>query len=142
MPGPTACLDSATRRIDVRGVTLDAGALIALERKDDRINALLKRVVEHPDASLNIPAGVLAQAFRDGSRQVRLVRLLKDSQTRVVNLDEDVARAVGVLLGARGASDVVDSSVVICARLNRQPVVTGDTEDLRRLDPTIELYAL
>lgn len=142
MRGRTVCLGWATKRADVRGVTLDAGALIALERKDARINALLKRFVEHPEATLNVPAGVLAQAFRDGSRQVRLVRLLKDSQTRVVNLDEDVARAVGVLLGARDAGDVVDASIVICARLNHQPVISGDTGDLVHLDPTIELYPL
>lgn len=122
----------------MRGVTLDTGALIALERKDARINALLERVAEHPDACLNIPAGVLAQAFRDGSRQVRLVRLLKDAQTRVLNLDEDVARAAGVLLGVRSANDVVDA----CARLNRQPVITGDAGDLRRLDPRVELHTV
>lgn len=126
----------------MRGVTLDAGALIALEYKDARMNALLKRFVEHPEAILNIPAGVVAQAFRDGSRQVRLVKLLKDSQTRVVDLDEGLARAVGVLLGARRTTDVVDASVVVCARLNHQPVISGDIGDLRRLDPTIELYSL
>ncbi|MGA9285125.1 MAG: hypothetical protein WBV85_06750 [Solirubrobacteraceae bacterium] len=126
----------------MRGVTLDAGALIALEHKDARMNALLKRFAEHPEAVLNIPAGVVAQAFRDGPRQVRLVKLLKDSRTRVVNLDEGVARAAGVLLGVRHANDVVDASVVVCARLNHQPVISGDIGDLRHLDPTIELYPL
>jgi len=126
----------------VRGLTLDTGALIALERKDDRMNALLERMLDRPEAIINIPAGVVAQAFRDGSKQVRMVRLLNEARTRVVALDENVSRAVGVLLGLREASDVVDASVVICARLHHQPVVTGDLEDLRRLDSKVELHAV
>jgi PIN domain len=126
----------------VRGLTLDTGALIALERKDVRMNALLERMLAHPGAIIHIPAGVVAQAFRNGSRQVRLVRLLKQGQTRVVGFDEDMALAAGVLLGLRKASDVVDASVVLCARLHRQPVITADSHDLRRLDARIELHAV
>ena len=124
------------------GFTLDTGALIALEHKDERIKALLARVLAHPEAIIHIPAGVIAQAFRDGSKQVRLVRLLKETQARVVTLDEDTARAVGILLGLRGTKDVVDASVVICARRYDQPVVTGDPDDLRRLDANVELHAI
>ena len=91
---------------------------------------------------IHIPAGVVAQAFRDGSKQVRLVRLLKETQARVVALDEDTARAVGILLGLRGANDVIDASVVMCARRYDQPVVTADPDDLRRLDASIELHAI
>ena len=124
----------------MRGFTLDTGALIALERKDERMKALLARVLAHPETVVHIPAGVVAQAFRDGSKQVRLARLLKEA--RVVGLDEDMARAVGVLLGLRGTDDVVDASVVVCARRYGQPVVTGDPEDLRRLDGGVELHAI
>ncbi|HEV3095382.1 MAG TPA: hypothetical protein VGY30_12860 [Solirubrobacteraceae bacterium] len=124
------------------GLTLDAGALIALERKDERMKALLERMLTQPDATIHIPAGVVAQAFRDGSKQVRLMRLLKKPQTRVVALELENAQAVGVLLGVRGAHDVIDASVVLCARRYRQPVVTTDPEDLRRLDAKVELHAL
>jgi hypothetical protein len=127
---------------EVLGFTLDTGALIALERKDERMKALLARVLAHPEAMIHIPAGVVAQAFRDGSKQVRLVRLLKETQARVVALDEDTARAVGILLGLRGANDVIDASVVMCARRYDQPVVTADPDDLRRLDASIELHAI
>jgi predicted nucleic acid-binding protein len=126
----------------VLGFTLDTGALIALERKDERMKALLARVLAHPETVVHIPAGVVAQAFRDGSKQVRLVRLLKETQARVVALDEDTARAVGILLGLRGTNDVVDASVVVCARRYNQPVVTGDPEDLRRLDASVKLHAV
>lgn len=124
------------------GFTLDTGALIALERKDERMKALLARVLAHPEAIIHIPAGVVAQAFRDGSKQARLVRLLKETQARVVALDQDTARAVGILLGLRGTNDVVDASVVVCARRYNQPVVTGDPEDLRRLDASVKLHAI
>jgi predicted nucleic acid-binding protein len=60
----------------------------------------------------------------------------------VVALDEDTARAVGILLGLRGTNDVVDASVVVCARRYGQPVVTGDSEDLRRLDAGVKLHAI
>jgi hypothetical protein len=123
----------------LRGYTLDTAALIALERGEERIGALLVRTLAMPDAMLHIPAGVLAQAFRGGPRQARLSRLLKHPQTSVVPLDAVVAQVVGMLLGARGADDVVDASVVVCARRYRQPVVTGDPQDLRRLDSRLAL---
>lgn len=126
----------------MQGLTLDSGALIALERKDDRMKALLDRMLSHPDTVIHIPAGVLAQVFRDGSKQVRLARLLKKGQARVVVLDEDTARAAGILIGLRGTDDVVDASVVICARRYHQSVVTGDPEDLRVLDASLDLQAI
>ncbi len=126
----------------MRGLTLDSGALIALEHKDDRMKALLDRLVSCPDTVIHIPAGVLAQVFRDGSKQVRLTRLLKKDQARVVVLDEDTARTAGILLGLRGTDDVVDASVVICARRYRQSVVTGDSQDLRVLDAALDLQAI
>jgi hypothetical protein len=124
------------------GFTLDTGALIALERGEERVTALLNRTLAMPDAVLHIPAAVLAQAFRGGARQARLARLLGHRKTRVVPLDIAIAQVVGVLLGARGADDVVDASVVVCARRYRQPVVTGDPQDLRRLDPKLLLEGI
>ncbi len=126
----------------MRGVTLDAGALIALERGEERMRALLQRVQAEPEAVLHIPAGVLAQVSRDFRRQARLARLLRARQTRVVALDEQTARVAGMLLARRGGSDVVDASVVVCARRYRQGVVTGDPRDLRRLEPKLALTVL
>ena len=123
----------------LRGYTFDAGALIALERRDERVRAMLDRVLASPDALIHIPAGVLAQVFRDGPRQARLTRLLKKAQTRVVPLDTRTALVAGMLLERRGGSDVVDASVVLCARTHVQGVVTSDPDDLRRLDPDLLL---
>jgi hypothetical protein len=123
----------------LRGFTLDTGSLIALERGDEVVDALIQRVGEIPDAIIHIPVGVVAQAFRDGRRQVRLTRLFKHPQTRVVPLDARTAFVVGLLLGRRDCSDVVDASVVVCARTHDQGVVTSDPDDLRRLDPEIRM---
>ncbi len=101
--------------------------------------ALLARIAEDPEARLNVPAGVVGQAWRDGRRQARLARLLSNPQTNVVVLDEPTARAVGVLLGRCGTTDVVDASVVICAREHNQAAVTSDPDDLRRLAPGLSI---
>lgn len=55
----------------------------------------------------------------------------------VVPLDELRARATSRLFGVCGTSDVIDASVVLCARVHRQRVVTSDPSDLHWLDPTL-----
>jgi hypothetical protein len=57
------------------GLTLDTGALIAFDRNDRRVVALIARAVTH-GLSLAVPAGVVGQVWRDGRRQARLSRLL------------------------------------------------------------------
>jgi predicted nucleic acid-binding protein len=123
----------------LKGLTLDTGALIALERGDERVRALLQRAGADPGTTVQIPAGVLAQVFRDPRRQTRLMRLLKHAHTNVVPFDDATARVVGLMLGLRRGSDVIDASVVMCARRHRQGVVTSDPDDLRRLDPRLAL---
>lgn len=124
------------------GFTLDAGALIAVERGNENVLALLERVFEQRGAVINIPAGALAQALRNPARQARLMRLLGRRQVRVASLDAATAHAAGMMLALRDCSDVVDASVVICARRYRQPIVTSDVEDLQRLDSEVELFAV
>jgi hypothetical protein len=116
------------------GVTMDAGGLIALDRNDRRVVALLARARE-VGAEVTIPATALAQAIRQPERQVRLARLIRQPTTDVVPLDRVDATNVGRLLAASATSDVVDAHVVICARRAHQRVVTSDPGDLGRLDP-------
>ena len=54
------------------GQTLDAGALIAFERNDRAVVALLARALE-VGYSLAVPAGVVGQVWRDGRRRARLI---------------------------------------------------------------------
>ena len=123
------------------GVTLDAGALIALDRNDRRVIALLEKA-ERSASRVTVPAGALAQAVRQPERQARLSRLIRQPTTDVVALDRVDAVNVGRLLAVSGTTDVVDAHVVICARRARQIVVTSDVGDIRRLDPDLEIVAL
>lgn len=123
------------------GVTLDAGALIGLDRGDRRVIALLARATE-TYGRVTIPSTALAQAVRDPRRQARLSRLVRQPLADVVPLDRVDANAVGRLLAASGTSDVVDAHVVLCARRTRQVVITSDPSDLHRLDPSLVIVAL
>ncbi|MDQ3630235.1 MAG: PIN domain-containing protein [Actinomycetota bacterium] len=116
-----------------RAVVLDAGALVAFERNDQRVRRLIELATEH-GGSLHVPAGVIAQVWRDGARQARLSRLVKSGVLDVQNLDSDEARAVGSLCALTGTADVVDASVALLARRHRAVVVTSDPDDVRRLD--------
>ena len=123
------------------GVTLDTGALIAIERGDPRLQALLDEA-HAAGADLAVPAGVVAQAWRGGSRQARLARFLRLATVTVVPLDEAEARAAGALCGHAGTIDVVDASVVVCARDRDHAVLSSNPEDLATLDPALRIVAL
>lgn len=131
-------MGTARARTQASGLTLDAGALIALERGDRRIIALLERAVENRVA-LRVPAGVVGQAWRDRARQVTLGRFLRLPEVDVRPLDEPLARACGELCAVSGTADVIDASVVLVARENRDTVLTADVADLRRLDRTLRV---
>ena len=123
------------------GVTFDAGGLIALDRNDRRIIVLLARAHELGHV-VTVPATALTQAMRRPRVQARLSRLIRQPSTDIVALDGPDATQVGILLATTRTRDVVDAHVVICARRSRQPIVTSDPEDLRRLDPGAVLIAI
>jgi predicted nucleic acid-binding protein len=125
----------------VSGLTLDAGALIALDRNDRRIIVLLARVAERTE-QLTVPATALAQAMRRPASQARLARLIRQPTTQLRALDGPDATSVGLLLAATGTSDIADAHVVICARRSGQAIVTSDASDLRRLDPKAKLIVV
>ena len=117
-----------------RPVVLDAGALIAADRADRRVIRLLELAQD-----IHVPAGALAQAWRNPARQVRLVRVVSSDGVVIHPLDAANARAAGQLWAATSTSDVIDASVVLLARTVKGVVVTSDSGDLRRLDPSIDL---
>lgn len=123
------------------GLTLDAGVLIEFDRGNQRVRSLLNEAHER-SWSLAVPAGVLAQVWRNGARQARVARLLATPTLVIVPLDEHVARTAGELCGHTKTSDVVDASVVLCARQRSHAVVTSDPGDLRHLDPNIALISV
>ncbi|MCA1842394.1 MAG: PIN domain-containing protein [Actinobacteria bacterium] len=123
------------------GVTFDAGGLIALDRDDRRVIVLLARAAE-AQGRITIPATALARAIRRPEQQARLARLIRQPTTDVVALDRVDATNVGRLLAAGGTADITDAHVVVCARRSGQRVVTSDPDDLRRLDPDLEVATI
>jgi len=127
--------------MSAKGYTLDAGALIAVDRGDRRMAFLIGRAFER-QAVLTVPAAALAQVVRSPGRQAQLMRLVRHRSVRVVPLDAEASVMVGRLLAASGTADVVDAHVVVCARRVGQVVITSDPDDLRRLDATLPVFAL
>jgi predicted nucleic acid-binding protein len=119
-------------------LTLDAGALIGLERRDQRVVTLLEEQAAS-GGRVALPATALAQAWRDGRRQVGLARLVASPDTEIPPLDAWDSRAVGALLATSGTSDVADAHVVLCALRAGGPVATSDPDDLRRLAPSLPI---
>jgi len=108
-------------------LVLDAGALIAVERADRRVWALLAEARER-GAELIVPATVLAQVWRGGPGAARVATLLEACATDT--LDEDRAKQLGVRLGAAGTSDVADAHVACCALARDAAVATSDAGDI------------
>jgi hypothetical protein len=120
---------------------LDTGALIGFERNERRVVAIIARALHHRDPLL-VPAGVVTQAWRDGSRQPRLARLLGSPLCEVLVLDDRRARVAGQLCGVTDTADVVDASVALAARERSARVITSDPDDLRSLDPHLDVVAI
>jgi hypothetical protein len=120
------------------GLTLDAGALIAFDRNDRRTALLVWRALRNK-TPIAIPAGVVGQAWRNGRTQARLARLLSSRGVVIEPLDDRRAREAGQLCGVTGTCDIIDASVVLCAKRRGHRVATSDASDLRRLDGSIVL---
>ncbi len=130
-----------TRTRTAAAIVLDAGALIALDRGNKRMIALLDRALAQ-GRTFRVPSAVVGQAWRDGRVQVALARFLKIEEVEIVPLDYQLARSCGELCAATNSPDVIDASVVILARERRDPIVTSDPNDLRRLDPAAQIIAV
>jgi predicted nucleic acid-binding protein len=108
---------------------LDAGALIAVSRNDRAMIARLV-VAEQEDEEVSTHPMVIAQVWRDGGRQALLARLLRG--VLIVDLDDDLGRRCGELLGKAGTSDPIDAAVVLIASAG-ESVVTSDPDDIAHL---------
>ena len=111
-------------------LTLDAGALIAAERGDRRLPVFLEEATRKGWV-VTVPAPVVGQVWRGGSRQARLARLLAECEIEPTT--DEMARAAGVLLGQAGKADIVDALVVLGAVERGDEILTSDPEDLAAL---------
>jgi predicted nucleic acid-binding protein len=116
-----------------RTLVLDAGALIAGDRNDPTIVALVK-AARTRRASILLPAGALAEVWRSGAKQANLARFLK-AVDDVVAIDIDAAKRAGELLGGSqlqvGPIDAHVSDVAI--RNAPSLIVTSDRRDIESL---------
>lgn len=111
------------------GLTLDTGALIALERRDRRMQQLWATVVVRGHR-ITVPSPVLVEWWAARTRErERIVGALivEPLSARVAQIAGEALAAVG-----RGPS-VVDAIVMASAAQRGDVVVTGDHDDLDRL---------
>jgi predicted nucleic acid-binding protein len=117
-------------------VIVDAGPFIAAaDRLDSRLWAIVKRAAQRGE-ELHTTHAVLAQVWRDPSRQVRLARALRYFETHP--LDDSVS--VGRRLAESGTADVVDAHLVVVAERLGTFVLSSDRDDMVRLDARFEAY--
>jgi predicted nucleic acid-binding protein len=110
------------------GLTLDAGALIAAEKRSPRFWAIWQeRQLRH--LRVTLPAVVLAQAWRGNSPIIARIQ----HACRTEHFDQIQARKVGELLAKSRTADVVDAVVVLGAVSRGDRIVTSDPKDIRRL---------
>lgn len=108
---------------------LDAGALIAIDKRDRAVGAML-RVLQRDGVPVVTSGAVVAQAWRDPRRQVNLARLL--TGVEIAALDDVAAKKVGELLRANRTSDLADAHLSLLVQPQDQ-VLTSDEDDLRAL---------
>ena len=119
-------------------VVVDAGALIAIERDERSVIALL-RIAHRAERPIRTNANVVAQVWRDTrGRQAVLARALASIDVAAV-LAAD-GRAAGVLLGDNGSSDVVDATIVGLLR-NGDAIITSDPDAIQALLNTRRINA-
>ncbi len=110
-------------------LVLDAGALLAIDRRDRRVGALL-RVAQQERLAVRTSPAAVAQVWRHGARQAQLARTLPG--VAAPQLDLQTGKRLGLLLSATGSCDVVDAHVASLAQAADR-VLTSDPDDLRRL---------
>jgi predicted nucleic acid-binding protein len=112
------------------GVTYDTGALVAADRGERRIWARHKALLALREVP-TVPAPVVAQGWRGGSRQAHLARLLVGCEIEA--LDDQQARSVGSLAALSQTSDIIDVCVAEGALRRHDLVVTSDPDDLKAI---------
>ena len=112
------------------GLTLDAGALIAYERGEERIREIL--AVAYARGSVpTIPAIALAEVWRGDAKDARVARLLKACSIETV--DERLARAAGRLRRATPGAATIDACIAAGVSQRGDAIATSDPGDMRNL---------
>jgi hypothetical protein len=116
---------------------LDAGALVAVDRRDRMIGAQL-RVLQQQGTPVRVSAAVVGQVWRDGRKQANLARVL--AGVGIEALAKDDGRRIGELLALAGIAGVVDAHVALMAA-HADLILTSDPGDIRQLLQAREVSA-
>jgi len=112
------------------GVTYDTSALVAADRGERRQWARHRALLTRREVP-TVPAPVLAQSWRGGSRQALLARLL--AGCTIEALDAAQARSAGALAARAAVADIVDACVVEGAIRRHDLIISSDEGDLRAI---------
>lgn len=110
-------------------VVLDAGALVAVDRRDRAIGAQL-RILQQQGTPIRVSSAVVGQVWRDGRRQANLARVL--AGVGIEPLGKDDGKRIGELLALAGSADVIDAHVAFMIA-PADLVLTSDPDDIREL---------
>jgi hypothetical protein len=113
----------------VTALILGAGALVALERGDRKMHKKIQDALRVGNP-VRTNANVLAQVWRNGARQARLSKALR--QVTVEPITQEDGYRAGELLGSTRTKDVVDATVALLAKSGDR-VYTSDLGDLGQL---------
>lgn len=113
----------------MKGVVVDTGVLIALERGKSRAVSLV-HVARMHGAPLHVPTTVLAEWWRSPNQASHIERMLT-----LHDLTADLARSAGAALAELrlGPDSTVDATVMALAAKLGAMVLTSDGRDFRRL---------
>lgn len=124
----------------IAGLTFDTGALIALERRRQRIARVYATAVAD-GLAVTVPAVVIAEWWRGRSdARDAILRGL-----RVESVSAEVARFAGEALAAIPGATAIDAIVMASAARRGDLVYTSDFDDLdklRRYFPAVRLLAV
>jgi predicted nucleic acid-binding protein len=122
------------------GLTFDTGALIALERRRQRMARVYTTAVAS-GLIVTVPAVVISEWWR-GRSEVRN-RVLRG--VRVEATDSELAQSAGEALAAVRGAIAVDAIVMASAARRGDAVYTSDYDDLERLRgyfPTVRVLSV
>ena len=110
------------------GLTFDTGALIALERRRQRLKEIVERALAK-DQPITVPADVIGEWWRGRTD-------LRDNILESVDVEpltEALAKRAGEALAAVPGATLVDAIVMASAASRGDIVYSSDVEDLERL---------
>jgi predicted nucleic acid-binding protein len=116
-------------------LVLDAQGIVRLAEADKSMIARVRKA-DGSGGEIVTAASTLAEVLRGGARDARIHRILR--RVTVVDIDKNLGRKAGELLGAAGVSGhrcTVDALLAAVALAQRRPVIllTSDPGNLARL---------